>query len=161
MERVLRDKQIFGGILGEVLYEVFRSQRRLRDDLYYRLIRGGEIQLPELRDRQEDIPILFHFIIATELQSLIPGGLGEKWEVELPVYEALMDPPREWQGNLRELQSIARMIVARAVEDFEARGSEEEVFKITRMHARKVLAAHREGPNVYQASADVPNLGSS
>jgi len=156
MEKVLRDKQIFGGILGEVLYELFRSQRRLRDDLYYRLIRGGEIQLPELRERHEDIPILFYFIIKTELQSLIPESMRSKWEVELPVFEALIDPPLEWEGNLRELQTIARKVVARAVEDYEDRGSAEGIFKILGATTRRVLGEQRRGHIVGNTGIGAP-----
>jgi hypothetical protein len=142
MEKVLREKQIFSGILGEALYEMFRNQRRLRDDLYYRLIRGGEIYLPELKDRREDIPILFYFIIKTDLLLLMPDSCRNSWEIELPVYEALMDPSLEWEGNLRELQTAARHIVALAVKDFEKQSNGKSLV-IRSAHARVVLEKHR------------------
>jgi Sigma-54 interaction domain len=150
MERVLREKQFFGGVLGEALYEMFRNQRRLRDDLYYRLIRGGEIHLPELRERREDIPILFYFTVRTDLLSLIPEEVRGKWEIELPVYEALMDASLQWEGNLRELQTVARRIVIAAVDEYEARrsidtvASTDPILMIKGGHARKVLHGHRD-----------------
>ena len=132
LDRVLRDKQIFGGMLGDYLYELFRGQRRLRDDLYFRMARGGEIVLPELRDRREDIPILFYFILTKELM----GPLGDKdkddekdrddgendknnlnIEIELSTYEQLMDPSLQWEGNVRELQALAREIYKVACDD--------------------------------------------
>jgi DNA-binding NtrC family response regulator len=146
MEKVLREKQIFSGLLGEALYEMFRNQRRLRDDLYYRLIRGGEINLPELKDRREDIPILFYFIVKTDLTLLMPDGCRNTWEIELPVYEALMDPALEWEGNLRELQTVARQIVVLAVKDFEKLDQRipiNKVLVIRAAHARAVLEKHR------------------
>ena len=121
---------------------MFRNQRRLRDDLYYRLIRGGEIYLPELKDRREDIPILFYFIIKTDLISLMPDSCRSSWEIELPVYEALMDPALEWEGNLRELQTAARHIVALAVTDFEKRNDTNAALVIRAAHARIVLEKH-------------------
>jgi transcriptional regulator with PAS, ATPase and Fis domain len=143
MERVVREKQLFGGLVGEALYEVLRNQRRLRDDLYYRLIRGGEIQIPELRERPEDIPILFYFMIETEFRLLMPRAVQDNWEVELPVYEELMNPSLQWEGNLRELQAATRRIVIAAVDEYEAAGSQPAFLLISGAHARLVLRQHR------------------
>jgi hypothetical protein len=115
LDRVLRDKQVFGGMLGDFLYEFFRGKRRLRDDLYFRMIRGGEIILPELRDRREDIPVLFHFIVE---KDLMPSIQEKKWEIELSTYELLMDPSLQWEGNVRQLQTLAREVFRVAYDEF-------------------------------------------
>src|SRR5262249_4914931 len=88
LDRIIKDKQVFGGMLGDFLYEFFRGQRRLRDDLYFRMARGGEIILPELRQRREDIPILFYFIVQRDLLPSL--GKGYTSDIELSTYEQLM-----------------------------------------------------------------------
>lgn len=138
-ERVLRERDIFGGLLGEWLYESFRNQRRLRDDLFYRLIRGGQVYLPELRNRREDIPVLLHFMISKEFRSILPKNT--QWQVDLGLYEVVMDGGLEWQGNLRELQTVCRRMLVKAVrEHTEAKPSPPKLFMIRARHAREALA---------------------
>jgi hypothetical protein len=116
IDRIVRDKQVFGGLLGDFLYEFFRGQRRLRDDLYFRMARGGEIVMPDLRQRREDIPILFYLIVRNEL---LPTVQVEKdnLDIELSTYELLMSSSFQWEGNVRELQALAREIFTVAMED--------------------------------------------
>jgi len=135
LDSLLRDKELFGGFVGEALYEVFRGQRRLRDDLYYRLARGGEIAIPELRKRPEDIPILFYFIVQKELTPLMPVEVRAHWEIELPLYEVLMDPSLLWEGNVRELQAAARRIVEIAIAEYRSLVPSPDRFVIRRSHA--------------------------
>lgn len=73
---------------------------RLRSDLYYRLA-GGEIRIPPLRDRQEDVSVLFaHFAgIAArrhgrQERAVTPEAVGE-----------LLG--HDWPGNVRELKARA------------------------------------------------------
>jgi two-component system response regulator HydG len=81
------------------------EEGRLRDDLYYRL-RVVPIELPPLRDRAEDIPLLVqHFVqlYAERHGKEIRGVSAEAMNV-LTVYP--------WPGNVRELQNcIESMIV--------------------------------------------------
>ncbi|QRF60984.1 MULTISPECIES: sigma-54 dependent transcriptional regulator [Variovorax] len=77
---------------------------KFRDDLYYRL--GVVVlNLPPLRERREDIPMLFtHFAMQAALRH----------ERELPVVaphhlDALM--AHAWPGNVRELRNIADRFV--------------------------------------------------
>jgi hypothetical protein len=135
MDEVLRDKELFGGMLGEFLYEMFRTQRRLRDDLYYRFIRGGEIVLPELRNRRGDLPILFYFQV-DGYKRLMPDL--EEWEVDISAYEHLMDPSLKWEGNLRELQAVARQAVIIAHEAYK-RTRQQGEFRIMGTHVRAAL----------------------
>lgn len=72
------------------------------------MARGGEIVLPELRDRREDIPILFYFTVK---DFMVPEISEEDYfDIELSTYEALMDHAIQWEGNVRELQALAREI---------------------------------------------------
>jgi DNA-binding NtrC family response regulator len=74
---------------------------RFRRDLYYR-IRGIHLDLPPLRQRKEDIPVLvWHFVnlYAREVRRRI-----EKLDAEmLAVFEQ-----HTWPGNVRELRNVVR-----------------------------------------------------
>ncbi len=71
---------------------------RFREDLYYRL-RGATLELPPLRQRSEDIPLLVaHFLAARPARAL---------EVTARAARALA--AYRWPGNVRELRSeVAR-----------------------------------------------------
>lgn len=78
---------------------------RLREDLYYR-ISGVCLRLPPLRQRKEDIPLLTaHFLrkYAEEFRRPVPQLSAE--------IERLFEE-YSWPGNLRELESAARVLVA-------------------------------------------------
>ena len=146
LDTFLKDKEIFGGLIGEILYEYFRNIRRLRDDLYFRLIRGGEIIIPSLNERREDIPILFYFLVDKEekMINLYDHIKEEKNRIinklntnrrniitaknidlivnliiDMPVYDLLMDESLSWQGNIRELQAVSKLIVQEAKKHIE------------------------------------------
>ncbi len=81
------------------------SEGKFRDDLFYRLS-VVTIQLPPLRERREDIPLLVHRFIGEfnqennkEVRELTPDAMNL-----LMAYD--------WPGNVRELRNaIERMIV--------------------------------------------------
>lgn len=78
---------------------------RLREDLYYR-ISGVCLRLPPLRQRKEDIPLLVgHFLrkYAEEFRRPVPDLSAE--------IQRLFDE-YSWPGNLRELESAVRVLVA-------------------------------------------------
>ena len=77
---------------------------RFRPDLYYRLS-VFPIQLPPLRERQDDIPELaLHFLAAaTKRFGLPPATLKQRHVVELQAYG--------WPGNIRELQNVVERAV--------------------------------------------------
>lgn len=117
-----RDKHLWGNLLGTALYESFRGVRRLRDDLYYRFIRGGYIELPDLDDRREDIPIIFFASLPDWLRDDIVGKPSEeKIFVEYDVWDLLTDVKIQWKGNIRQLQALANNI-ARKVKEEEIKG---------------------------------------
>jgi DNA-binding NtrC family response regulator len=74
-----------------------------REDLFYRL-NVINIQLPSLRDRREDIPLLAeHFVRELNEKS---GQEKEVKEVPPEWIEALLT--HQWPGNIRELQNEVR-----------------------------------------------------
>lgn len=77
---------------------------KFREDLYYRL-HVVHIDLPPLRQRREDIPIL----IATFLQQLNKENGRNIQEVSLDAMDALQS--YHWPGNVRELRNVLEGIV--------------------------------------------------
>ncbi len=85
--------------LGELV-----EQGRFREDLFYRL-RVIEINLPPLRERGQDIPLLVeHFL------GRLGAELGRKFKMSEEALEALMT--YDWPGNVRELENTLESIVA-------------------------------------------------
>jgi DNA-binding NtrC family response regulator len=70
------------------------EERTLREDLYYRL-RGIEIQLPTLRERRADIPMLVAHFAGEENAAISSEAM-----------EALCRAP--WPGNVRQLRNIVQ-----------------------------------------------------
>ena len=79
------------------------QQGKFREDLYYRLS-TVPIRVPALRDRQEDIIILFRKFSAdfAEKYKSIPVQLDEEAKNMLINYR--------WPGNVRELKNIAEQV---------------------------------------------------
>ena len=77
----------------------FMQEGRFREDLFYRL-KVIDIELPPLRQRREDIPLLIqHFInkFSTELKKKISGVSEEALKFLLNY---------SWPGNVRELENV-------------------------------------------------------
>jgi len=84
--------------------------KRFRDDLYYRL-NVVPINIPPLRERREDIPLLIGHFLAQfnkEYSKKIKGFEEDAMEI-LTQYD--------WPGNVRELENVVERIVALAKED--------------------------------------------
>ncbi len=81
----------------------FTQNGRFREDLYYRL-NTVPIRVPALRDRQEDIPLLFRKFAAdfADKYKAAPVQLDETAKTMLMNYA--------WPGNVRELKNIAEQI---------------------------------------------------
>ncbi|UXI03330.1 sigma-54-dependent transcriptional regulator [Photobacterium sp. TY1-4] len=77
---------------------------RFLPDLYYRL-NAVSINLPPLRERQEDIPILFQNFIRTTATRY---GT-EPPQISLAQLQTLM--AHDWPGNIRELRNLAERMV--------------------------------------------------
>ena len=78
------------------------EQGRFRPDLYYR-IRGGWLQLPPLRARKEDIPIL----VEAFLKRFQPEG--GKLDMDTEALCLLME--HHYPGNVRELMTVVQTAV--------------------------------------------------
>ena len=84
--------------------KVLSDQQKFRSDLYYR-IGVAFVKLPPLRERREDIPLLFeHFTLlaATRYERTAPV-LGSAQLAELMAHA--------WPGNVRELRNVADRFV--------------------------------------------------
>lgn len=80
------------------------AQQKFRSDLYYRL-NVAVLELPPLRERREDIPILFeHFL----LQAALRYG-REAPALQGDYMRKLM--AKDWPGNVRELRNVADRFV--------------------------------------------------
>ncbi len=86
------------------LEEAVRSGR-FREDLYYRL-KVVPIELPPLRERREDIPLLVEYFLERHCKKCNKNIRG----ISRAVMDALVEYP--WPGNVRELENlIERMVV--------------------------------------------------
>lgn len=79
------------------------DQNRFREDLYYRLS-TVPIRVPALKERKEDIPLLFRKFAVdfAEKYRTAPVQLDEEARNRLVSYQ--------WPGNVRELKNIAEQI---------------------------------------------------
>jgi len=80
---------------------------RFREDLYYRL-NVITIEVPPLRRRREDIPLLVDYFLKK---------IGRDWGVEIESVEPeVMEylTRYEWPGNVRELQNVVERMISMA-----------------------------------------------
>lgn len=69
----------------------------LREDFYYR-INGITINLPSLKERKNDIPVLVEYFLNNDS--------NEKFEISKNVMDLLIN--YEWPGNIRELENVIK-----------------------------------------------------
>src|SRR5882672_2890757 len=81
----------------------FTQQRKFREDLYYRLS-TVPIRVPSLRDRKEDIPLLFRKFAVDFAERYKTGPV----QLDEEAKNLLINSP--WPGNVRELKNIAEQI---------------------------------------------------
>ncbi len=90
------------------------ANKRLREDLYYRL-NAFTLQIPPLRERKEEIPILLkHFM----------GHMAERYaRPPLPLSPKLLQGCQDysWPGNLRELNNFVKRYLVLGDEDLAIR----------------------------------------
>ncbi|CAN5303029.1 sigma-54 dependent transcriptional regulator [soil metagenome] len=88
----------------------FVAANKFRQDLLYRL-NGVTIQIPPLRDRKDDLPLLVKHLIALANPKLDKS-------VHSVTEEAMqLLNKHNWPGNIRELQNVIRYSVIQAVGD--------------------------------------------
>src|SRR5215218_45101 len=79
------------------------DQNKFREDLYYRL-NTVPIRVPALRDRKEDIPLLFRKFAVDFAEKYRTGPV----QLDEEARNRLINYP--WPGNVRELKNIAEQI---------------------------------------------------
>ena len=83
------------------------GDKSFREDLYYRL-NVIHIEVPPLRDRRDDIPLLVHYFLSKfseQHRMPVPQLTGEPLQ-QLEAYH--------WPGNVRELKNVAERLVLRS-----------------------------------------------
>ncbi|HEX5037575.1 MAG TPA: sigma 54-interacting transcriptional regulator [bacterium] len=83
--------------------EKLSGDGRFREDLYYRLCQI-RIDLPALRERREDIPILIDAFVRQEA--------GRPLKISSRLLKAMIE--YDWPGNIRELENVVKVAVALA-----------------------------------------------
>jgi formate hydrogenlyase transcriptional activator len=86
------------------------GSKRFRADLYYRL-NVFPIEVPPLRERQEDIPVLVRHFVREAARRM---NRKVTW-IASTAMDALVAHP--WPGNIRELQNFVERSVIRSVGD--------------------------------------------
>ena len=108
----------------------------VRSDLYYRLA-GAQIDVPPLRARVDDIPLLAaHFLHKAERD----GGAVHRFSTD--AIDLLRAHP--WPGNVRQLENVTRRLVATAPAE-----------EITRPEVEAVLGPATAGPKAALATDDL------
>ncbi|HVP55673.1 MAG TPA: sigma-54 dependent transcriptional regulator [Candidatus Eisenbacteria bacterium] len=79
------------------------ANRTFREDLYYRL-NGFCVQLPPLRERREDVPLLLRYFLHRYSEELGLHDLEPSFSARLSKACLRYD----WPGNLRELESFVK-----------------------------------------------------
>jgi len=77
------------------------AEKRFREDLYYR-VNGFSLQLPPLRNRREEIPILIRYFMQKFAEKYAHRPISMSKEL----LAACMQYP--WPGNLRELDNFVK-----------------------------------------------------
>jgi transcriptional regulator with GAF, ATPase, and Fis domain len=96
------DVRVIAATNRDLLKEV--HEKRFREDLFYRL-NVFPIRLPPLRERQDDIPLLVHFLV----NNFAPR-VGKRLDgVSRGTMQRLQEYP--WPGNVRELENVLERAV--------------------------------------------------
>jgi len=91
------DVRVIAATNRDLLKEV--REKRFREDLYYRL-NVFPVRLPPLRERQDDIPLLVHFLVNKFTLRIGKhlDGISQQTMQRLQKYR--------WPGNIRELENV-------------------------------------------------------
>lgn len=126
------------------LYEELKA-KRFREDLFYRL-NVATIQVPSLRERKEDIPLLVDFFLKHYSQEM---------SVDLPLVndEALhVLTNHDWPGNVRQLQNVLQRLLFLADSIIEA----EHIHKALSRAGLSSTSALDNNEELWRADAILP-----
>ncbi len=97
-EEVKVDIRVVAATKSDLL--ALSGEQKFRSDLYYRL-NVAVLQLPPLRERKEDVPLLFELFVAQAAQ---------RYGCEVPKIAGLRMQDlmaHDWPGNVREVRNVA------------------------------------------------------
>jgi len=92
------------------LYQLV-EKKKFREDLYYR-VNVLDLNLPPIRQRREDVPLLVKFFIKKYRQKLKKTVEGISKE-GIQILESYT-----WPGNIRQLENIMERLMVRTQEDY-------------------------------------------
>ncbi|MFZ2951087.1 MAG: sigma-54 dependent transcriptional regulator [Desulfuromonadaceae bacterium] len=120
------------------------STGKFRKDLYYRLC-THQVEIPPLRNRTGDIPLLFNHFIRQSVHAMGKGRMSYRKELIdfLVTYE--------FPGNVRELQSIVHDFVSRTMTS-----------RLSASLLKKIIAREREpAQTLFESGGAVPSRQSN
>jgi len=118
------------------------EQGKMRQDLYY-LLGGATIEVPSLRERVDDIPLLAeHFLFRSERDGAPKRRLSRDSVELMRAYS--------WPGNVRQLENAIRRLVLTSRAD-----------EITRVEVEAVLGNQPEMEPVFGGGNDTEKLSAS
>ncbi len=80
------------------------EERQFREDLFYRL-NVFPIEIPPLRERREDIPLLIHYFVSRLARRM------QKRIKSIPKQSMELLVKADWPGNVRELENFIERCV--------------------------------------------------
>lgn len=110
------------------------DEGEFRADLYYRL-NVVKVDIPPLRERKEDIPLLFHHFV------LIAAARYDRESIPLDASQAAGLMQHSWPGNVRELRNLAERYVLLGPAALE----EDEPSATANVAARQTLSEMMDG----------------
>jgi len=128
------------------LYQLI-EKKIFREDLYYR-INVLNLNLPAMRQRREDVPLLVNFFIKKYRQRLkkAVGGISTEGIQILENYT--------WPGNVRQLENIVERLMVRTQEDYIRTSLVREI--MNSLPGNK-LGLNRDG--VFKSDMSIPLMG--
>jgi DNA-binding NtrC family response regulator/serine/threonine protein kinase/predicted negative regulator of RcsB-dependent stress response len=123
--------------------EKLSKEGKFREDLYYRLCQI-RIDLPALRERREDIPLLIDAFVRQEA--------GKPLKISSRLLKAMLE--YDWPGNIRELENVVKVAVALAEEGVIDAKSVPSNYGISKYLA--AMRSHRS-KEAMEATGNLPN----
>jgi transcriptional regulator with GAF, ATPase, and Fis domain len=122
---------------------------RFREDLYHRLAHVV-LELPPLRSRRDDIPVLAE----SALRRLDPS---RQWSLSLPLRQLLLSPSIGWSGNVRQLERV----IARARDRALLRDPEATMLVPEHLEARDLDGVEPTAPIASAPAAESGDVAAS
>jgi len=125
--------------------EKLSKEGKFREDLYYRLCQI-RLDLPSLRERREDIPLLIDTFVRQEA--------GKPLKISSRLLKAMLE--YDWPGNIRELENCVKVAVALAEDGVIDAKSVPANYGLARFLS--AMKAHKPA-TIEQAPAMPPSVG--